>query len=104
MTSLSPFYSSLLASLQSLLSAEEDIIANLANVSSVLFHDLNHAKNDTINWVGFYINRKGELVLGPFQGKLACTRIKMGKGVCGTAAITKNTQVFLNSTLFLTVP
>ncbi len=70
-----------------LVSGEPDLIANLSNVSALL--------NDylaDINWVGFYIMRDGELVLGPFQGKVACIRIPVGRGVCGTAAATKATQ------------
>lgn len=70
-----------------LVSGEPDLIANLSNVSALL--------NDylaDINWVGFYVMREGELVLGPFQGKVACIRIPVGRGVCGTAAATKETQ------------
>lgn len=70
-----------------LVSGEPDLIANLSNVSALL--------NDylaDINWVGFYIMRDGELVLGPFQGKVACIRIPVGRGVCGTAAANKTTQ------------
>lgn len=70
-----------------LVSGEPDLIANLSNVSALL--------NDylaDINWVGFYIMRDGELVLGPFQGKVACIRIPVGRGVCGTAAASKTTQ------------
>lgn len=56
------------------------LIANLANISAVIYDEL-----DDINWAGFYIMYDGKLVLGPFQGKMACTEIKIGKGVCGTA-------------------
>lgn len=70
-----------------LIQGEPDLIANLANVSALL----NEYLTD-INWVGFYIMRNGELVLGPFQGKPACIRIPVGKGVCGTAVTTKSTQ------------
>ena len=70
-----------------LVQGEPDLIANLANVSALL----NEYLTD-INWVGFYIMRSGELVLGPFQGKPACIRIPVGKGVCGTAVATKTTQ------------
>lgn len=72
-------YQNLLPQVKALLNSETDTIANMANVSAVLkeaFHFL---------WVGFYIVKKDELVLGPFQGKVACTRIKYSKGVCGTA-------------------
>lgn len=72
-------YRNILPQIKSLLEGETDVIANFANISAVLketFHFL---------WVGFYIVKREELVLGPFQGKIACTRIKFGKGVCGTA-------------------
>ncbi|MDF2911470.1 MAG: hypothetical protein K0Q56_2351 [Sporolactobacillus laevolacticus] len=67
--------------LESLIKDESNRIANLANASAWLNECL-----DTINWVGFYLLEDNELVLGPFQGKTACIRIPMGKGVCGTAA------------------
>ncbi|NCB57947.1 MAG: GAF domain-containing protein [Gammaproteobacteria bacterium] len=70
-----------------LVSGEPDLIANLSNVSALL----NQYLSD-INWVGFYIMRDGELVLGPFQGKVACIRIPVGRGVCGAAAATRETQ------------
>lgn len=70
-----------------LVSGEPDLIANLSNVSALLNQYL-----PDINWVGFYIMRDGELVLGPFQGKVACIRIPVGRGVCGTAAATRETQ------------
>ena len=70
-----------------LVSGEPDLIANLSNVSALLNQYL-----PDINWVGFYIMREGELVLGPFQGKVACIRIPVGRGVCGTAAATRKTQ------------
>ena len=63
-------------------------MTNLANASALL-----NEKLDGINWVGFYTIKDGRLVLGPFQGKVACTIIPMGKGVCGTAAATDSTQV-----------
>jgi len=63
---------------------ESDVIANLANISSVI-----NAYMDNLNWAGFYILKGEELVLGPFQGMPACVRIKLGKGVCGTAASEK---------------
>lgn len=55
-------------------------IANLANISAILFENM-----DNVNWAGFYLVEDGELILGPFQGKSACIRIKKGRGVCGTA-------------------
>ena len=63
-----------------LIETEPDTIANLANVSALLNLEL-----DNINWVGFYLVKEDQLVLGPFQGKPACVRIKIGQGVCGTA-------------------
>lgn len=81
MNSKADQYEKLAAQLSSLLAGERDLIANAANVSSLLFHSL-----PDLNWVGFYFERDGELVLGPFQGKPACVRIKIGQGVCGTAA------------------
>lgn len=76
------------AQLQSLLEGETDLTAKLANASAVL----NEALED-INWVGFYIMRQGELVLGPFQGRPACIRIPVGKGVCGTAVLQDRIQL-----------
>lgn len=81
-------YRDLAASLESLAAEETDAIANLANASALLFHAL-----DRINWCGFYLARGEELVLGPFQGKPACVRIPMGKGVCGAAAARRETLV-----------
>ncbi len=70
--------------LQSLLANETDLIANMANMAAFIFHEF-----DDINWAGFYIVRDNQLVLGPFQGKIACVRIPFGKGVCGNAAKNK---------------
>ena len=67
---------------------DDDVIASLANISAVI-----NGYMDRINWVGFYIMKKGELVLGPFQGLPACIRIQVGKGVCGTAVAQRQTQV-----------
>ena len=77
----------LLRQLEEILSTETDPIANMANTAAVLFNGLAH-----LNWAGFYVLRGKELVLGPFQGKPACVRIALGKGVCGTAAQTRQTQ------------
>ena len=74
-------YGALSKSLESLLEGETDALANLANASGFLADAL-----ERINWCGFYLLRGEELVLGPFQGKPACVRIALGKGVCGTAA------------------
>ena len=80
------FYRDLAASLASLLEGESDALANLANASALLAQALAR-----INWCGFYLLRGEELVLGPFQGKPACVRIGMGKGVCGTSAARRET-------------
>lgn len=74
-------YSQLALQLKSLLEGERDFIANAANFASLLYYSL-----PDLNWAGFYLVKDGELVLGPFQGKPACVRIAIGKGVCGTAA------------------
>jgi len=80
-------YPLLAAQLQSLLATERDFIANAAQFSAFLFQEL-----AGLNWAGFYLARGDELVLGPFQGKVACVRIPFGRGVCGTAAATQQTQ------------
>ncbi|MEQ8478594.1 GAF domain-containing protein [Fulvivirga sp.] len=72
-------YESLLPQIEGLISYEDDLIANLSNIAAALKFGMNFF------WVGFYIVKNDELVLGPFQGPIACTRIRMGKGVCGTA-------------------
>ncbi|KJE89982.1 GAF domain-containing protein [Capsaspora owczarzaki ATCC 30864] len=86
------FYENLIAEAKAVIDGEHDAIANLSNVSSLVAHALNgsslHGKK-TYNWVGFYLMRKGELVLGPFQGKVACIRIKPGRGVCGASVVRK---------------
>jgi L-methionine (R)-S-oxide reductase len=81
-------YASLAEELNGLLAGEQDFIANAANTAALLFDAL-----PDINWAGFYFLRNGELVVGPFQGKPACVRIPLGKGVCGTAAATRKTIV-----------
>lgn len=85
------FYKILLIKLEGMLSSESDSLANLANSSALLFQNL-----DDINWAGYYIRKNDELVLGPFQGRTACTRIKIGKGVCGTAALKQELQIVKN--------
>ena len=82
----SELYANLAAQLRSLLAGEADFIANAANLSSLLYHTL-----PDVNWAGFYLSKGDELVLGPFQGKPACVRIQIGKGVCGTAAEQRQT-------------
>jgi GAF domain-containing protein len=84
-------YRLLVAQLESLLADERDFIANAAQFSAFLYTQL-----DDLNWAGFYLNRNEELVLGPFQGQIACVRIPFGKGVCGTAAQSRETQRVLD--------
>ncbi len=74
------FYALLQKQAQALLSTETNLMANAANLSSLLFNSLTQ-----VNWVGFYFKSDNELILGPFQGQVACTRIPIGQGVCGTA-------------------
>jgi len=74
-------YAELAGELDALLAGEADPVANAANAAAAIYHGLGE-----VNWVGFYFLRQGELVLGPFQGRPACVRIPLGKGVCGTAA------------------
>lgn len=81
MGSQAELYDELLAQTKALINDESDIIANMANVSALLFERLAQ-----VNWVGFYRLIDNELVLGPFQGKVACIRIPVGRGVCGTCA------------------
>ncbi len=80
-------YAMLTAQLESLLADERDFIANASQFSAFLYNYV-----DDLNWAGFYINRNEELVLGPFQGQVACVRIPFSKGVCGAAAATRETQ------------
>jgi len=80
-------YRDLASALQGLVSGEPDPIANMANASALIFETL-----PDLNWVGFYRNVGGELVLGPFQGRPACIRIKFGDGVCGVAAESRTVQ------------
>ena len=81
-------YQSLLQATRALLAAETDPIANAANTAALLFNTL-----PGLNWAGFYILHGDTLVLGPFQGKPACVRIAIGKGVCGSAAQKQETLV-----------
>jgi GAF domain-containing protein len=74
-------YRDLARQLAALIAGEPDPIANAANTAALIFHEL-----PDLNWAGFYFRNGAELVLGPFQGKPACVRIPIGKGVCGTAA------------------
>jgi len=81
-------YRRLAQELGGLLAGETDLIANAANTAALLYEAL-----PQVNWAGFYLLRGGELVVGPFQGKPACVRIALGRGVCGTAAATRRTVV-----------
>jgi GAF domain-containing protein len=85
---MTEFYQSLTVRLAALLEGERDMIANLANASALLNEEL-----PDLNWVGFYLRRGAELVLGPFQGNPACVTIPWGRGVCGTAAAKDETQL-----------
>lgn len=85
------FYNYVNMKLTALICEEPDWLANLSNASAVLWLLL-----DEINWAGFYLYKNGELILGPFQGKPACTHIKLGNGVCGTAAAKLDTQLVKN--------
>lgn len=78
-----------------LISSQRDVIANLSNISALI----NMLLKD-INWVGFYLNKNDELILGPFQGKIACTNIEIGRGVCGKAALSKETILVHDVHLF----
>ena len=80
------FYRDLAQQLEGLLAGERDAVANAANMSALIFTSL-----PDLNWAGFYFLRGDTLVLGPFQGKPACVRIAVGKGVCGTAAAERRT-------------
>ncbi len=87
-------YDALIPQIKALIAGETDVIANLANITAALKFGM------SFFWVGFYLVKENELVLGPFQGPIACTRIKKGKGVCGTAwgekrvVVVKNVEEF----------
>ena len=81
-------YQLLLKQAQSLLEDEHDLIANMSNISALLFNNL-----PNVSYAGFYRYQNHELILGPFQGPVACMHIAIGKGVCGTAAKAKETQI-----------
>jgi len=84
-------YAEIHRALRAVLTGESDPIANLANAAALLFCSL-----PAVNWTGFYLFKERELVLGPFQGKIACVRIKLGQGVCGSAAEQRQTLVVPN--------
>lgn len=81
-------YAELVLQARGLLHGESNLVANAANFSALVWHAL-----PSINWCGFYLFDGKELVVGPFQGKPACVRIALGRGVCGTAAATRETQL-----------
>lgn len=84
-------YSFIIRSVEAVTCNVDYSISNMANIAAILWDNM-----DNINWAGFYIMRNGELQLGPFQGKVACARIALGKGVCGTAAEKDETQLVKN--------
>ncbi len=84
-------YFILLLQLNHLLNAEDKLVSNLANLSAAIFQTF-----PKLNWVGFYLREDNQLYLGPFQGKVACSKLEIGKGVCGTAALTKQTIIVPN--------
>ena len=87
-------YETLLSQIKALIDGETDTVANMANVAAALKQTFNFF------WVGFYLVKEDSLVLGPFQGPIACTRIRFGKGVCGTAWKEVKTQIVPNVELF----
>jgi GAF domain-containing protein len=91
MATKTELYQELAAQLRALLDGERDLMANAANLAALLYHGL-----PELNWAGFYFLKRDALVLGPFQGKPACTRIGLGKGVCGTAAAAGKTVLVEN--------
>lgn len=94
-TSKAEHYADLAEQARGLLAGERDFIANAANFGALVFHSL-----PDLNWAGFYLFDGNELVVGPFQGKPACIRIALGRGVCGTAAQTRATQLVADVNAF----
>ena len=87
-SSKTEIYRQLLAQLAAVFVGERDGLANMSNMSALIYSSL-----PALNWAGFYLLREGGLVLGPFQGKAACVRIALGQGVCGTAAQRRETVI-----------
>lgn len=81
-------YSVLAQQVEAIVAGEQDLVANMANISAILYWAL-----DNVNWVGFYFVKEAQLVLGPFHGQPACIRIPIGKGVCGTAVSENKIQL-----------
>src|SRR2546430_17402965 len=88
-------YRDLAAQLRALIEGETDPVANMANCAALIFNSV-----PRLNWAGFYLLKAGELVLGPFQGRTACVRIALGRGVCGTAAEKRSTLRVADVTKF----
>ena len=84
-------YKELATTLSALLDNEREFLPNMSNMASILYFSLND-----INWCGFYLVKNGDLLLGPFQGKPACVRIEIGKGVCGTSAQNRESVIVKN--------
>ena len=82
---------SLTEQLESLISLDKYEVTSLSNMSAFIFYNM-----PDVSWAGFYLVKEGKLILGPFQGKIACTEIKFGKGVCGTTAMKKETIIVKN--------
>ena len=80
-------YELLLKQIKSVIRKDIPLVSNLANISALLY------KMDDINWAGFYLYENNQLVIGPFQGEVACTLIPLGKGVCGTSALKRETII-----------
>ena len=90
-TTKTELYDELAAQLRALLEGETDFIANAANFAALIYHAV-----PDLNWAGFYLLKGNELVLAPFQGKPACVRVKIGTGVCGAAAVRRETVIVKN--------
>jgi len=90
-TDKNTYYRALLQQAEALLVGEHDPVANAANLAALIYHQL-----PDLNWTGFYFLKDGELVVGPFQGRPACVRIALGRGVCGTAAAQRRTVLVDN--------
>ena len=88
-------YEEIGASVAALMEGERDPLANVANAAAAIFHSL-----ADVNWAGFYVLRGAELVLGPFQGRPACIRLQLGRGVCGTAAAERRSILVDDVTAF----
>lgn len=88
-------YAQLIQQVEAIVAGEQDLVANMANISAILYWALKD-----VNWAGFYLVKGEQLVLGPFHGQPACIRIPIGKGVCGTAVSENNIQIIEDVHLF----